>query len=328
MRRQQTLSVSATVVFALMCLVSSAHAQDGGVSILSPETLYPDGIQAYSSYGYALSLERQRARSRANNPDDLQTSEHRLSIGGNYGLPKDLISGVTKDMTVSLNVPLFRREFRTRIQGRVVDDAITGLGDIGLFARKRFLRYAPDGTKSTMYHFSVVAGIEFPTGESTIKREGVTLPRSLQPGRGGFSATFGYLMAFEFDHLELFSTTLLRWRSFAGDSYDFGDTISQEVKAAYRIVEEEYPGQSLSPSLAIRYSATTANKEHGRELPDSGRRSVELVPGVVWHAFAYDHDLGFGLDLNIQISIPVFQDVNGTQASKLTSAQVSAGLRF
>ena len=325
-------------VFLVGCLLlcfgaQSLSAQDGGVSVLAPEPLYDREVQAYISYGLTSKTGLKTGDSKARNPSDLFLQQHRIGLGLNYALPNagkpgDTIHTLTRDWTVSIFQPFLYKDYRTSASGKVFGDQFAEPGDFALLFRRRWLWWAANDLSGRALHISAVAGIEFPTGNSSLKSDDVRLPRSLQPGKGSHSVILANIFGWEADMFEAFATSIYRWRSIGSPDYDFGDSFSQEFKVAYRIVQDPYPGQSMSPNVGIRYQVSTPTKLNGNKLENSGSREIILRPGVIWHVFAYDEAVDGGLDINFSAAIPLYQDVNGTQAVTQFSLQVSVALRF
>ncbi|MDH5641354.1 MAG: hypothetical protein OEY28_08670, partial [Nitrospira sp.] len=146
---------------------------------------------------------------------------------------------------------------------------------------------------------------------------------TLQPGRGAFSGVLAHLAALELDNLEMFLTFQYRWRSIGvgGSDFDFGDTFSVSTSAAYRFVKEEHPGSSLSLSLGLSYSYTSPHRDNGDEVGSSGSRVINLTPAWIWHPTVW-------WDMKLSVNIPVFRDVNGTQAHAPYSISLGLGRRF
>lgn len=297
------------------CLI----AQDGGVSVLSPEPLFGGGWQAYGSYGHTYSFQRWKGTKAVRNPDELYSINHRFAIGANYGLPRD----IPGDLTFSLLIPFHFKDFRARHDDRIIGDQVGGLGDIGVFARTRYLWWVAPDLSGQAVHMSIAGGVELPTGSTTQSRDGKRLSRGLQPGRGSVSGVLAHLFAYEAARLEMFLTVQYRWRSIGvgGSDFDFGDTFSVETNVAYRVIEEEYPGNTLSLEMGLVYRVDTPHRDNGRLVHNSGKREVSIKPALIWHPTAW-------WDFKLAFTVPVFRDVNGTQTVSPYSVSISLGRRF
>lgn len=307
------------LVLLLITLASSLAAQDGGVSILSPEPLFANGWQVYGSYGTSTSFQVWKDNRSTKNRDDLFKTKQRFAVGANYGLSRD----IPGDITFSLLLPFKYNEFRLNFDNETRRGRTFGLGDVGLFVRSRYLWWAAPDSSGRAIHISVAAGAELPTGSTTETVNGSRAPRGVQPGSGTYNGVFAHLFAYEAARLEMFLTIQYRLRSIGvGNSgYDHGDIFSVEGNVAYRMIEEEYPGNTLSLEGGIVYSVKLPDRVNGIESKNSGGTVISIKPALIWHPTAW-------YDIKISVKVPVFYNLHGTQLIAPYSISASFGRRF
>ncbi|MEE9312936.1 MAG: hypothetical protein V3V10_11065 [Planctomycetota bacterium] len=308
-------------ILILLCFLTagSLAAQDGGVSILSPEPLFANGWQVYGSYGTSTSFQIRKDNRSTTNRDDLFKIQQRFAVGVNYGLSRD----IPGDITFSLLVPFKYNEFRLNFDNDVRRGRASGLGDFGLFVRSRYLWWAAPDSSGRAIHVSVAAGVELPTGSVSQTVNGSRAPRSVQVGSGGYNGVFAHLFAYEAARLEMFLTIQYRMRSIGVGSsgYNHGDIFSVEGNVAYRMIEEEYPGNTLSLEGGLVYSVKLPTRVDGVESKNSGGTVISIKPALIWHPTAW-------YDIKISFKVPVIYNLHGTQLISPYSISASFGRRF
>lgn len=216
---------------------------------------------------------------------------------------------------VSLNVPYIYRSFR-RVEDSVVERGTeSGLGDISLLGR--FVAYAkPEHDYSAFV--SLLAGVEFPTGDTGRLREEVNeVEDPLAPSSGvhGDDLTLG---SGSFDPLIGLSGNA-RWKQFLfgldvqyfirtrGDfGYRFGNELSISGGPGYYLLFKEF--QTLALMANVNYE--TKARDHVRgEKRDSGiLTSWYAGPGLVF-TWGEHFSATVNADLPIRIVTRDFQTV-------------------
>jgi hypothetical protein len=310
----------------LFIFAAALPAEEYGQEVLGLEPLFGGGFQPFSGTNHALSFYRMRGSRRASNEDQEFTIEHRFMTGLNYGVPRK----IPGDFTLSLAVPFVYRDFRTRTGYGVLGDQLFGIGDIGLFARGRYLWWVPGDASEKSLSLSLMGGAEFPTGASGLQRDGIRVPRELQPGRGSVSLTFAHMAMLGLGklwfggRLDLGSTLLVRLNSVGvgGSNYDFGDVFSHEFTFKLRVIQEKpYPGNTMFVGFGLIYEARSADVDHGHRVHDTGLREVVIKPWVVWHPRPWDSFV-------VEGRIALWRDVNSTQLVEGVGLFISYGRRF
>lgn len=310
----------------LAALASPLCAEDYGLEVIGLEPLYAGGMQPTFGSNHSLSFSRLRGFRRADNPDAEFNFSHRWIAGVNYGVPRD----IPGDLTLSFFAPFVYRDFRVRTGYGVVGGQVAGIGDLGLFARARYLWFVPGDGSERSISLSASAGVELPTGASGLERDGIRLPRELQPGRGAASLTLAHIATFGIGklwfggRLDLSSVTLVRHNSVGvgGGNYDFGDVFRQEVVMRLRVIQEKpYPGNTMFVGFNLGFNARSSDRDHGRKAPDTGLREITLRPWVSWHSRPWDV-------FHVEAQIALWRQANGTQLVEGVGFFVSYGRRF
>lgn len=249
----------------------------------------------------------------------LFTTTHQLGIGANYALPRS----IPGDWTVSTVIPLIWREFRAQTDDRVITDRVRGVGDISLGARMRWLWWVPgdDSKRGASLSFAVIG--DLPTGESGASREGKAVPRDLQLGQGAFGLTLAHIGAWSSNRLELISTTSFTWHSIGvgGSNYDFGDEFDKSFEVKYRVVEEQFPGNTMFIAAALHYARVDFDRDDGRRVKNTGYQSLFIEPKLQYHPKPY-------WELKAVFSVPIWRDGHGIQLVDELSFRFSVSWRF
>lgn len=316
--------ILAAIVFTTLAGV--LHSEEYGQEVLGLEPLFGGGFQPFFGSNHSLSFYRMEGWRRAPNEDNEFTIEHRWMTGFHYGVPRS----IPGDFTLSLAIPLVYRDFRARTGYGVVGGQLFGVGDIGFFARGRYLWWVPGDGSERSLSLSITGGVQLPTGASGLERDGMRVPRDLQPGRGSVSLTFAHMAMLGLGklwyggRLDLGSTALLRLNSVGvgASNYDFGDVFSHEFTFKLRVIQEKpYPGNTMFVGFGLIYEARSADVDHGHRVHDSGLREVALKPWVVWHPRPWDA-------FTVEARIALWRDVNSAQLVEGLSIFVSYGRRF
>ncbi len=290
------------------------------------EPLFGGGIQPFFGARHGLSFARMKGSRRSSNADGEYEFEHRFTVGLNYGVPRD----VPGDFTLSAFIPVVYRDFRVRTGYGVVGDQVGGLGDIGLFARGRYLWFVPGDASERSISLSMSVGAELPTGQSGLERDGIRIPREYQPGRGGTSLTVAHIGTFGLGktwyggRVDLASVTIARFNSIGvgGSNYDFGDEMWQEFVFKLRVIQEKpYPGNTMFVGFGLIYEAHSADRDNGRVVENTGSREITFKPWVSWHPRPWEI-------VQVEARVALWRDVNGSQLVEGVSLFVAYGRRF
>lgn len=324
MFRRQFFPAMTIAICALFA--STTQAEDRGLEVLGLEPLYSNGYQPYFGHNHSLSFYRQKGAKRTKNPDFEHHFAHRFTVGLNYGVPRS----IPGDFTLSAFVPVIYRDFRVRTKHGLIGDQTFGLGDVGLYARGRYLWWVPGNKSERSISLLVSGGVELPTGRSGEYADGKRIPRIYQNGRGGVSITLAHLGYFGVGklwyggRLDLGSNLHVRINSVGvGDSnFDFGDEIGHEFTFKLRVIQEKpYPGNTMFVGFGLITKTQSKHRFNGKALKNSGYSEVVIKPWVAWHPRPWDI-------LLIEVRVPLYRNVNGNQLVEGLGIFASYGRRF
>lgn len=289
------------------------------MNFVESEPLYSGGFQMYAAHRHTFATRTFDDFKPVRNRDDLFTTTHTLGLGVNYSLPR-VVPG---DWTVSTVIPLTWREFRARVNDRVITDRVHGVGDISVGARARYLWWVPGDGSQRGASLSVSVIADLPTGQSGAKTEGKEIPRDLQLGHGSFDLTFTHIGSVSKNRMELIHHTSFEWRSIGvgGSNYDFGDVFTVDFEFKYRVIQEKFPGNTMFLMLALEYTHVDYDRYNGRRLKDTGYSQLALQPKIQWHPRPW-------WELKAVFNIPIYRNGHGEQLVDELSFRFSVAWRF
>ncbi|MEL6639123.1 MAG: transporter [Bacteroidota bacterium] len=203
--------------------------------------------------------------------------------------------------------------------GRQTDfDRASGLGDAVVLVKYRLL-YRERGATS----FYLGLGAKLPLGGfDRVDERGILLSADLQPGSGAWDGIFwGQLsqqLAFR-PSMNVVATTTIALKGEnpvfnTNETYAFGDEWLLALGLSDRIFVAK---QLFDPSLLLRYRTVRADFRNDTELPSTGGQWLFLNPSLSWW-------LGKDVSVNANFEIPIFADLEGTQATP--SYRINLGL--
>ena len=302
---RRCITLLAAVVLAMLAFATQSWAQ--GPSPESAPTQFPGG--AYLSYNSVFQSRHVVSGEFADptSPTVRPTFEH-------TGIFR-LAWSPRANWEVMAQVPVVT----TKLNSGSVDAGGTGLGDIALLLKYRFLRRdSPRGTTQV----SITAGPKFPTGRNDLRSaSGQLLPVPLQPGTGStdlyleMDATYTGL--FNSKRLVADESVSYTLRTAGSQNFRLGPEIDSRFWLSYRpyqtkLVDKEW---FIGPSLDYRHYAR--DELSGRSLPFSG--GYVLSPGVTTYFSPAP-----GIHFWFAFEMPVAQNRNGAPTS--FSRQFSIGI--
>lgn len=208
---------------------------------------------------------------------------------------------------VSLNVPYIHREFR-RVEDSVVQRGDeSGIGDISLIGR--FVAYAKPEHDYSIF-VSLLAGVEFPTGNSDRLREEVNEVEDPSAPPSGVHGDDLALGSGSFDPIVGFSSNA-RWKQFLfgldlqyfirtrGDfGYRFGNELSVSGGPGYYVLFEE--SKTLALVANVNYETKARDHVKGEKRDEGILTSWYIGPGLI---FTLGEHLGATVNADIPIRI-------------------------
>jgi len=180
-----------------------------------------------------------------------------------------------------------------------------GVGD-GIFMLKySLLPFSPPAQRQV----AAGAGVKMPFGKTSLTANSTLLAADMQPGTGSWDAVlWGYAYQGFYRYLPLGVQATFSYRlngtndrfGSGNQSYRFGNEFITTVAANVR------PGTLLDYTLGVRYRAVTADEFAGLDLPNSGGKWVNLIPGI-------NVNLTPTYAVRASFTLPVYRKLEGTQ---------------
>lgn len=238
------------------------------------EPIFAPGAHVHSKGAYEVSLGYHRER--ASGAGETET-ENELSLEYEYGVTADLTVGVElpfKDKTVNAN-------------------GSTGLGDIQLVAKYRFLRIDSPGSQ---YSTAVLFKAKLPTGDDD---------RSPRLGSGSADFVGGLLHGLE--SRRWYYNTAFRYRlnTEGGGNLDKGDKLFLDLVGSIRPLLTGYREADTVVFLELNWERAARDSLAGADVTDSGGWELFLSPGIFWTYRNYAVTSG--------LQIPIAENLNGAQ---------------
>lgn len=296
----------ASLLLGLLCSASSVAAQEGGIEIFAGETLFKEGWRISATEIYKPKDSLFAGSREIANTTDRELLEYRTVIGVDYG--------IAREATVSVLLPFVHKSLSTSSQ-RV---SATGLGDVAVLGKYRFVY---DEWKAGGFSWSVVGGLELPTGATDEVQGGVRLDPSMQVGSGAWNPFLATSATLGVDRARFDANVFYKLNTEGAQQTEVGDFFSVDVSAAYRFLHYKYPGPTFGARLGLQWRHDARGEQNGMTVPDSGADELLLRPALSIHPIPR-------MDLNIGTRIPLYQHYNGQQLGRGVEWFLAVGFRF
>lgn len=239
-------------------------------------------------------------RSTGSGPMNREVTVYAFPVVGVYGLTADLaLFGAVPvlDKNLGATPPQGPRS------GERIERGLTGIGDVGLFAR--YTAWARNRAGETQ-RLAPLAGLKLPTGADDATDEFGRLPRPLQLGSGSWDPFAGLV----------FTWQTLRWQvdvspvyqiNTKANEFEFGDEARLDVAAKHRLWAHDRSGGVpgfLYGNLETNLIWQGKHELRGVETPNSGGTAWLLAPGLQYITRTFV--------VGGAVQLPAAQDVNGT----------------
>ncbi len=256
-----------------------------------------------------------------------------------------LAYGVLSDLTVSVRLPLVKREdiregHHEHVPGGPAINEVeargdsTGIGDLTLLGQYRLLNNRSSGTQAAL-----LVGVKTPTGRTSEHDiHGELFEAEFQPGTGSWDGLFGIAFSQRFGAVSLHASGLYTLATEGTQDTDLGDRFHYGVALGYRLAgaaaaqrsmyadthshgkhrhgsdgphhvdHDRAPAPALAIDLVLELNGEWSGKQEtaGEKDNNSGGHTLYLSPGI---RFSYDKVSAFA-----SVGIPVVNDLNGFQA--------------
>ncbi|MBI4525980.1 MAG: transporter [Deltaproteobacteria bacterium] len=215
-------------------------------------------------------------------------------------IPTILGYNLATDAVVNVVVPYVIKEFKSPDKRRL--DA-RGVGDISLFGKYRLYREdVPRGSTQ----FSLIGGLELPTGDTTQRKDGVKLPPPLQLGSGGVDPLLGLAASWISAFHALEGGVQFKYNS-RHDGFRFGTVTNYDLAYAYQLYPK-WPIENAQLGLLLEFNGEHRERNilGGNKASASGGDTIFLSPGIQY--IFLDNAL-----VETSFQVPVLDRVNGKQ---------------
>jgi len=290
----------------LLLALASLATQEGALDVLDGETLYEDGWLVTSGYEFRLRRGLLNGSDPVGDPLHQREFTHVPVVSGHYGVLNTLQAGAI--------VPFVFRDLETRMNRF----SASGVGDVTLYAKWRYYRW--DDVGKAM-NFSLLAGLELPTGRDDVVDDGLRLPADLQPGSASWDPFLGTALTYEPGRWRFNAMALAKRVGQGTHDLNQGDQFFAELAAGNRFWLEPYPGPFMRADVALRYRREGGDRQGGGSVPSTGG---QLLTAAVNWAFRPRPTV----DLQVSVEVPIFEEVRGTQLKNVIAVFGALGLRF
>ena len=291
-------------------LLALALAQEGALDVLDGETLYEDGWLFTAGTEFRVKRGLLDGSDRVHDAQGQRQLDTVGVLSANYGLLNTMQLGAIlpyASRTLTLDAPAGPGRF-----------SADGPGDMTLYAKWRYYRW--DDVGKAM-NFSILAGLELPTGSDHERDHGVILPADLQPGSSSWDPFVGTAVTYEPGRWRFNALALYKRVGEGTHEYKQGDEFFAELAAGNRFWLEPYPGPFMRADIMLRFRNDGSDRRAGHAVPDTGGDLVTI--GVNW-AFRPQPVW----DLQFSVEVPIFQSLRGVQLKDEVSVFLAFGYRI
>jgi len=299
-------SVPRLLLPLLPLLTPSLTAQAGGVEVFAAEPLFAGGTRVSLSHIYETKGSLYRGSNEIPDALNREQDEQRLVLG--------IDRGVSTNFSVSALVPFVALDFDSDMGA--ADSA--GLGDVALIGKYRFHR---EDWKQGTFNVALVGGLETPTGRTSEKDGGATLPPGLQPGKGSWNPFLSVSSNLSAGRYRLDGSAFYKLNTEGKQEYEDGDFFALALDGKYRFLHEQYPGPTAGVKLGLQYRHEGRDEQNGTSVVNSGSDELRVRTGLSWHPAP-------NIDFSFTVEIPVYRDFNGEQLAVDYRTFLALGLRF
>jgi hypothetical protein len=224
--------------------------------------------------------------------------------------------GITPRLGLQLNLPIIARQFRRLDHhGDIEHGDESGFGDLSLIGH--FLAYS-DVREETVFSFSVLGGVKFPTGDSS--RLGEELEEGhhhedahvesgvhghdLTLGSGSFDGIIGASVFWSWRRLFVTAATQFAIRSEGDFDYQFAHDLTWTGgPGVFALLAHGY---SLGLQAVLSGETKGKDTQQGERLDDTGITAFYVGPGI-------NFTWGTSLAADVALDVPVVQDNTAVQ---------------
>ncbi len=212
------------------------------------------------------------------------------------------VYGFTAKTSLLVNLPYIHRELKTPNSPRRL---ARGLGDLTLLGKHRIFTHNFKGGTS---RFSLIGGLELPTGDDDEADSLGPLPKSLQPGSGSVDFLAGGAFTYQtLDH-ELDADLRYIFNREAND-FEFCDVFKYNLAYQRRVWPSILPDKEIysqwNAVLELNGVYEERAESQGNDVANSGGHTLYLSPGIQFVSKRMVYEFSF--------QYPIVQELNGLQ---------------
>lgn len=241
-----------------------------------------------------------------------------------------LAYGVTDRLTIGVNIPHVSREgvregeLEHGAPEAHEHDTIKGIGDVTLLGQ-----YQLGKDTSTTTQFSLLLGIQLPTGDDKVEQDGRHIETEFQPGSGTWQPMIGATASRRIGGGSLDANFLYLHTQENSEHSRVGTLLNYNFSWSYRFSSDVEESHSHDEHMHLTWDAIVElngelrgkNEGHGGEEAHSGGNLVYLSPGVRL-------TLADTLNFSASIGLPILDDTNGIQPDVDYRTNIGIGLSF
>lgn len=233
--------------------------------------------------------------------EDIESLDYDLTnyLALSYGVLKNLTMGISIPY---VNISNIRGAFpnkQTQDLEVVKEGSSTGLGDANLYGLWKLKEF-----EKSKVAFATLMGLNMPTGRTHAKGVKGVFSAGDQPGSGAWSPLIGLIVSQSKDKF-LWAVNAVYTRTTRGTQQTtLGSTYTYNIAGVYQL----YKSKNNDLDGILELNGEYANKDNIKGVLDnnSGGHSLFLTPG-------FRGNLGGSISLYLGITLPVIQNLNGSQ---------------
>lgn len=266
---------------------------------LGPETIFKGGIGIEVEAEYFEKTRLLKDGSEISNPMNREVRGLKLNT--------EIIYGATQDLSLTVSIPHFSLEREETIGGQRIRKNSSGIGDIVIRGKYRLYKRQTPGVTISL---SPVIGVKLPTGND-----------DQNPALGTGSVDFFGGLTAGYESRRWYTFGDLRYRlNTKAHSERKGNALNYDLVFGVRPWLTEYYQPDLV--MLVEFNGEYEQKDNvgDKRVPDSGGNTISISPGML---LSYRNVM-----LKAGVSIPVFQELNGTQLGEAFKVVTALEIHF
>jgi hypothetical protein len=293
-----------------LALVPIVRGQEGVIEYRTGEILFQHGTRVSVAETFRYGSRLYRGSSSVFDPLDRRFWDLRSTVAATHGFDPRF--------SLTLSLPVIHREFEEESASGRTRQRGTGPGDLQFLGKFLLLK---ENWERSAFGWTLLGGLEVPTGRTDVTDGGVRIAANRQPGSGAWAPIVGTAATLELGRFRSDLSALYTLHGRGTQGVRPGDTLSLRLDTGYRFWMTPYPGPSGSAKLRLTYEHAEPSGGDPRIEENSGGDRFLLGVGLSFHPRP-------DIDLTLAIDIPVVRDLRGEQVDREVVASLAFGIRF